>query len=375
MVLARLLAPEYFGILGMAMVFAGVIFVIQESGFSSYLIYKKNYNINVVSSTFWLNFIVSVCLALLLWILSPYISILYNDDQVGIVLKYVSVGILIGSFGNTSRAIIMKNNKFKTIAKVDICAELVSSAFAIYFAIYFDSLLAVSTKYLVRPLIQALLSIISQPLSINGPFKLDKGETRNIISYSSNVLGSQLFMYANNNIDYFLVGKILGNIQLGYYSLAFQWGSIARYYISNAIIRVMFPEASKLQNDLLKVKSIFLEVVSKVSLISLPLCIGFSLVSYEFIYIFYGEKWIDVVPVLQLLLLAGGIASITIVGGFILRGIGNPLAEMKTSILSFGFFGLLLIVFTKYGIIAVAYCELLRVIVVESFRLYLLKKV
>ncbi|MED3644672.1 oligosaccharide flippase family protein [Caldifermentibacillus hisashii] len=111
MVLARLLAPEYFGILGMAMVFAGVIFVIQESGFSSYLIYKKNYNINVVSSTFWLNFIVSVCLALLLWILSPYISILYNDDQVGIVLKYVSVGILIGSFGNTSRAIIMKNNK------------------------------------------------------------------------------------------------------------------------------------------------------------------------------------------------------------------------------------------------------------------------
>lgn len=109
----------------------------------------------------------------------------------------------------------MKNNKFKTIAKVDICAELVSSAFAIYFAIYFDSLLAVSTKYLVRPLIQALLSIISQPLSINGPFKLDKGETRNIISYSSNVLGSQLFMYANNNIDYFLVGKILGNIQLG----------------------------------------------------------------------------------------------------------------------------------------------------------------
>lgn len=112
-------------------------------------------------------------------------------------------------------------------------------------------------------------------------------------------------------------------------------------------------------------KSIFLEVVSKVSLISLPLCIGFSLVSYEFIYIFYGEKWIDVVPVLQLLLLAGGIASITIVGGFILRGIGNPLAEMKTSILSFCFFGFLLRVFTKYGIIAVAYCELLRVIVVE----------
>ena len=103
-------------------------------------------------------------------------------------------------------------------------AEIVSSICAVIFAIYIDGILAVSTKYIMRPMIQSILSLIYKPLSIKNLFAVDLNESKKIISYSSNVLGSQLFMYANNNIDYFLVGTYLGKIQLGLYTLAFQWG-------------------------------------------------------------------------------------------------------------------------------------------------------
>lgn len=373
-ILARVLAPEYFGVLGMAMVFAGIAFVIQEAGLSSYLIYNKSNSNKLIYSTFWMNVLISAILTVLIWGMSPHIANLYKSDQVEEVLKYVCIGIGLGAFGSTSRALLMKENNFKKITVIDLIAEIVSSICAVIFAIYIDGILAVSTKYIMRPMIQSILSLIYKPLSIKTLFAIDLNESKKIISYSSNVLGSQLFMYANNNIDYFLVGTYLGKIQLGLYTLAFQWGSIARYYLSSAIMRVMFPEVSKLQHNLVKVKNMYLDIISKLALITLPLCIGLALVSYEFIYILYGQNWLETVRVLQVLLVAGGIASITVVGGPVLRGIGKPQVEMKISILSFCSFSLLLMIFIRYGLVAVAYTELLRVLIVESIRVLALKK-
>lgn len=373
-ILARILAPEYFGILGMAMVFAGIAFVIQEAGSNSYLIYAKNNSDKVTYSTFWINIVLSAILVVFILGMSPYIANLYKSNQVEEVLKYVCIGIGLGVFGNTSRALLMKEKQFRKITVIDLIAEIVSSICAVIFAVYMDGILAVSTKYILRPTIQSILSIIYKPLSIKKLFNLDINESKKIISYSSNVLGSQLFMYANNNIDYFLVGTYLGKVQLGFYTLAFQWGSIARYYLSSAIMRVMFPEVSKLQHNLLKVKEMYLDIMSKLALITLPICIGLAFVSHEFIYVLYGKRWLEVVPVLQILLVAGGIASITVVGGSILRGIGKPQVEMRISILSFSFFGLLLLILTKYGLLAVAYAELIRVLFVESVRMFLVKK-
>lgn len=373
-VLARLLAPEYFGILGMAMVFAGIAFVIQEAGLSSYLIYTKNHSDKVIYSTFWMNVLLSAILMCIIWLTAPYISKVYESHQVEDVLKYVCLGIGLGSLGSTSRALLMKENNFRKITIIDIVAEIVSSTCAVIFAVYIDGILAVSTKYILRPMVQSILTLIYKPLAIKTIFMVDINEGKKIISYSSNVLGSQLFMYANNNIDYFLVGKYLGKFQLGLYTLAFQWGSIARYYLSSAIMRVMFPEVSKMQHDLLKVKDMYLDIISKLSLITLPICIGLALVSHEFIYILYGEKWIGAAPVLQVLLVAGGIASITVVGGPVLRGIGKPQIEMRISILSFCTFSLLLLIFSKYGLLAVAYAELIRVFIIEFVRVLVLKK-
>ncbi|MEJ9225056.1 lipopolysaccharide biosynthesis protein [Priestia aryabhattai] len=370
--LARILSPETFGILGMAIVFAGFAFVVQEAGLNSYLIFKKGDIQKVVSTTFWLNIIFSVVIAGALYFSSGAISDFYDDEQVITILHFICIGILVGSVGSTHRALLMKDNQFKNITKVDILAEIVSSIAAVILAVYINGLLAVSAKYVFRPFIQSLIVFKYSKYRIN--FVIHMSELKELVLYSAHVLASQLFAYMNNNVDFFLVGRFLGDKILGIYTLAFQWGALARYYLSGAVMRVVFPEVSRQQDDPNKLKDMYLNVVSKLAFITLPICFGLALVAHEFIYVLYGDKWIDVVPVLQLLLVAGGISSISVVGGPVLRGIGRPDLEMKLSIFSFISFTALVLGGIKYGLIAVAIAECCRVVLVETTRLCLIRK-
>ncbi|MEK4818534.1 MULTISPECIES: lipopolysaccharide biosynthesis protein [Priestia] len=371
-ILARMLSPETFGILGMAIVFAGFAFLIQEAGLNSYLIYKKEQNEDAVSLTFWLNIILSIFIAGLLFVGADTISQFYGDNQVIIIIQFICIGILIGSIGSTHRALLMKNNQFKDLTKIDIIAEIVSSIAAIVLAMYINGLLAVSAKYVFRPVVQSILIFKYYRYPIK--FRISLGELKHLVYYSSSILGSQFFMYLNNNVDFFLVGRFLGDRLLGIYTLAFQWGALARYYLSNAVARVLFPEVSKQQDDLNKLKLMYLSVISKMAFITLPICIGLALTSHEFIYVLYGEKWLGVVPVLQTLLVAGGLSSISVIGNPVLRGIGRPDLEMKLSIASFLLFTSLVLVGVRYNLIIVALAELCRVIIIEGIRIYLIKK-
>lgn len=371
-VLARILIPETFGILGMAIVFAGFAFVVQEAGLNSYLIFKKGEINKVVSTTFWLNILFSIVIAGALYFNAGLIAAFYRDDQVITIIQFICIGILVGSIGSTHRALLMKNNQFKDLTKIDIIAEVTSSIAAIILALYVNGLLAVSAKYVFRPFIQSLLVFKYSRFPIK--FAIYLSELKELVLYSSSVLGSQLFMYMNNNVDFFLVGRFLGDKMLGLYTLAFQWGALARYYLSGAVMRVLFPEVSKQQNDITNLKGMYLNVVSKLSFITLPICIGLALVSHEFIYVLYGNQWLEVVPVLQLLLIAGGLSSVTVIGGPVLRGIGRPDLEMKLSIFSFVSFTAFVLIGIRYGLLAVAVAELCRVFVVEGLRLFLVRK-
>jgi len=371
-ILARILNPEIFGVLSMVIVFAGLAFVIQEAGLNSFLIYQNENKRDIISTTFWLNILFSLLIAGIIYFCSNIIANFYDNNQVNTILSYISIGIIFGSLGSTHRALLMKNNQFKDITKIDITAEIISSTFSILLAMYVNPLLAISAKYVIRPLIQSVFVFKYSRIKIN--LRINIKILKELFLYSSSVLGSQLFMCLNNNIDFILVGRYLGDRLLGIYSIAFQWGSLARYYLSGAVIRVLFPEVSKIQDDKQKMRTLYYKVIKGLAFITFPVCFGLAMVSNDFISFFYGNRWLEVVPILQILLIAGGLSSITVIGGPILRGIGRPDLEMKLSILSFILFTLTLLFVVKYGLLMVALSEFFRVLVVEFVRLIILRK-
>lgn len=360
--LARLLTPEIFGLVGMALVVVGFIYVIQEAGLSSYLVQVKVISKKVVTTTFILNIILSVFLIVVLLLLAPFISQFYEQPEIEPLLYYSCLGIFIGSLGITQRGILMRNKKFKKISFIDITAEICTAFVAILLALLKFPMLAVGFSMLFRPAIQSIMLVALIGLrEVMG--KADFGLIKDIFPFSLNVLGTRIVNFARNNVDYLLIGKLLGSSSLGLYTIAFQWSTIVRFYFSQSIANVAFPEVARHQNDLKKVGTIYINLLKKISFITFPLCIGLAIVAPEFIEFLYGAKWLEVVPVLQILMFAGVLSSLGTIVGSILKGIGRPDIEFRINMFSLLSFIIMVLIGSWWGIKGVAYAVLLNGII------------
>lgn len=371
-ILARLLYPEIFGVLGLATLFTGLAIAVQDAGFNAYLVHKKQLNQKIIATILWANVTLSILITIILLALSNPISNFFSEDKLNDVFLYLSIGILLGSVGITGRAYMVRKGQFKGLTIIDVSAEIISSIFAVMFAIKGFEIAAVTSKLFIRPTIQTVLLLsINWKILIGLPSLI---EFKSMLKYSLHTLSSQLFIYFNNNLDYFLIGKYVGSRALGIYSLAFQWSVLPRYYIAGAISKAAFSKIAQNQHDHLQVSNIFKSVVKKTCLLTFPLCILLALVSPEFIDFVYGDQWLETIPILQLLLMSSMITAIVNIGGPLYNGIGKPQIEMKINISYFIFLFIALIVGIKYGLTGAAIAILVSAILFGLIRIFILCK-
>ncbi|MEK4383940.1 oligosaccharide flippase family protein [Aeribacillus sp. FSL K6-2848] len=366
-ILARLLTPEIFGFLGIATSVSALILVFQEIGFGSYLIYTKNLKREDISTVFFLNIVISFILSCTMYLLSGIIADFYRIKEVETIIKYISAGMFIGAIGTTSRSILVRNKKFKTLTVIDLVAESLSSIFSVILAFNNMYLISVTSRFLFRPLIRTILLLVMNQKGLFGIPKLRK--IKDMFLYSGRVMFSQIMNFLGNNLDYFLIGKMLGAKSLGYYTVAYQWSVIARFAISGAIAKVAFPEISYYQKDFDKVKLIYLNMVNKLAFFTFPICLGLLGIAPEFIEVLYGESWRDSVVILQILLIAGLITSVGTVGGSVLMGIGKADVELKVSIYSTILLGVMIFFGTFYGLLGVAISIVAQTIIIDSYKI------
>ncbi|MBB3108566.1 PST family polysaccharide transporter [Paenibacillus phyllosphaerae] len=371
-VLARLLYPEIFGLLGMATVLLGLLLIFQGAGVSSYIIYDQECSKEEVVTSFWLNIIISTLIATLLIICSPLICNFYNDERLQPILIITAVGLFFGSFGITGRALFTRDGHFKKLTIIDFIAELIASSVAIGAALYHHETFAITSRLLIKPIIQsAALVFLTHKGSVGLPqFK----NVRKILPYGTKILGSQVFIYSNNNLDYLLIGRFLGSRELGIYTMAYQWSMIARIYIGGAINRVAFPLISKQEGNLISIKKIYTNMITKVAMVTFPICFGLMAISNEFVNLLYGDKWSEAVPVLSILLFVGAITSVVTVGGSVFNGLGKPDIDMKINMASFIGAVIIFLLSWRYGIIGIAVGVLIKCIVFDSFKLLWVSK-
>ncbi len=135
-ILARLLLPEDFGLVGMAFIIIGFLNILKDLGTSAAIIQKGDVEDKLLSSVFWLNIIFGISVTALLIILSKYICILFNDNRVGPILNVLSFSFFITSLGNVHQAILEKSLQFKKLAKIEILATSIGSLLGIMSALW-----------------------------------------------------------------------------------------------------------------------------------------------------------------------------------------------------------------------------------------------
>ena len=355
--LARILTPSMFGIVGMITIFSNFAILFVDLGFSAALIQKKEVTPAHFSSVFWFNLSIGLLMYFLFYISAPFISKFYNQPELIKLIRVICLSFIITSFSSVQANILIKELQFKKKVIINWVAMLNGYLVAFIMAYRGYGVWSLVMMTLCTSFINTVLYwIISRWIPL---FIFEWKKIKELSNYGLNFLGDPSVNYWSRNFDNFIIAKVLGSTDLGIYSRAYSLMLLPLRNITTIVTKVMFPAFSQKQDDIQLLKKYYLNIIQYIALITFPLMIGLSLVSKEFVLLFFGNKWSAMIPILSILSGLGAIQSIVSLNGLIYNSLGKVNIAFKVSIFSNI---VLIIAFTigvNYGIIGVSYSYLI----------------
>lgn len=351
-VLARLLSPSDFGLMGMVMVVIGFATVISDLGLGAAVIQRQKLTQTQISTFYFLNIIVGIILCGIVYFASGLIAIFFKKSELGSLLKVISFSFIIISLGQTFRTLLEKWMDFKKLAKVEVSGIFVYGISSITLALKGFEVWSLVYGFLIRHLWETTLLWIVTSFKPHLSFNLKK--IKNLVKFGIYVFGERIINYFNRNLDYIIIGSFLGAEALGYYTLAYRLMLFPLSKISHVIIKVMFPAFSIIQNNNKKIQDGYLKVVKYISLVTFPMMAGLFVVAPAFINGILGTKWQPTVLVLQILCLVGAIQSVVTTVGAIQYSKGRSDIGFKWSCVGIACLAPAFLIGVKWGIVGVA---------------------
>jgi PST family polysaccharide transporter len=271
-----------------------------------------------------------IILFVLTVLVSPFVADFFKEDLVQPILIFTAIGLIIGSFSVVHRALLEKSLNFKKITIAEVCAALVSGIIAIFLAINGYGVWSLVFGGLAGNFISV---IILWKISAWRPsLKFSFAHFKELFGFGGHVVGSRVLNYIDSNMDYLVVGKLLGTSALGYYTFAYHLITFPLHKISMIVTRVTFPAFSTIQDDNDTLRKGYLKVVRYISLITFPMIAGIFVVAPEFVVVVYGAKWAPMILPLQILCLAGALKSVGTTVSSILLSKGRADIQFKWNI-------------------------------------------
>lgn len=298
-VLARILDPEQFGIIGMAMVFVSLSQVFVDIGFTQGLIQNQNTTQIVYSTIFYINILLALGVGLLIFACAPLIGAFYDSDQVTNVVKWLCLIPIISAFGSVHAAIFTKNLNFKVLALRTIISTFAGGIVGIIMALYDYGVYALVGQQLTSALFFCAIlwwKSIWRP-TLEFSFK----EIKSVFDFSKYVFYDNLLRRFFLQLDTLFIGKYFTAETLGFYSRAASLNSQIMDYTTGSLRKVLFPAFSKLQNDEGLFKTNYLKVFNLSVFIGVLASGSLFILSEDIIILLLGEKWRPSVLIFQIL--------------------------------------------------------------------------
>ncbi|GBD86471.1 lipopolysaccharide biosynthesis protein WzxC [bacterium BMS3Abin03] len=322
-ILAALLTPSDFGVMAMAIVIIGFLDIFKDLGTAAAIIQNQDLTEEALSSIFWVNVGFGILVAVLVFLAAPFGAEFYNNMKVENLLKVLSISFILSSFSIVHKKLLEKELKFDLLAKIELISVILGAVVGISLALLkFGVWSLVFQSLTVAFITTSLLLIVNtwKPL-----FFFSYGKIKPVVSYSLNLLGYNIFNYFVRNTDYLIIGKFLGERELGHYYLAYKIMLYPLQNISLVVSRVMFPIYSKIQNDNERFKKIYTKVANAISFLTFPLMVSVFALSDLFSITFFNNKWDTALLAILLMILApvGLIQSVATTTGSIYQAKGR----------------------------------------------------
>ncbi|MCX5833099.1 MAG: MOP flippase family protein [Deltaproteobacteria bacterium] len=319
--LARLLTPADFGLVGMVIVFTGFAHVLSDPGFASALIQKRDIEESHLSSVFWLNILIGILLSGLFLSFSSLVAGFYHEPRLSAIVALIASIFFIQSFKMVPLTLLIRSLEFRKLAVVDTVTTLLAGVTAIVLALSGYGVWSLVWQTVVSAF--ASMIIVWWVSGWKPHLLFEFGAIRELLKFSMNLFGFNLYQYWVKNIDNLLIGKFIGSAGLGIYSRAYDILLMPVNQISATVGQVMFPALSKIKDDKDRFKDVYLEAMSGVAFIAFPLMMGLFVVADSFVLTLYGEKWSQMIPIVKVFCLLGVIYSIAATAGWIYSAQGR----------------------------------------------------
>ena len=299
MVLARLLSPKDFGLVGMVTAFTGVLYLFRDFGLSSAAVQRTTVTDEQISTLFWINLMFGAFLALVAAALAPAIAAFYGEPRLVWVTMVLATGFLFNAAGVQHSVLLQRQMRFSALAMIGVVSLMVGTALAIGGAkagYGYWSLVAMTVS---TPLVASIGFWIATGW-IPGLPQRGTG-IRSMMRFGGTITLNGLVAYVAYNAEKVLIGRFWGTDAIGIYGRAYQLVSIPTDNLNTAVGEVAFSALSRLQDDPSRFRSYFLKGYSLVLAMTLPLTIACILFADDVVAVLLGPKWKDAVVIFRFL--------------------------------------------------------------------------
>ncbi|MBN1526348.1 MAG: lipopolysaccharide biosynthesis protein [Candidatus Omnitrophica bacterium] len=302
-VLARLLSPKEFGLIGMLAIFIAVSQAFINCGFTEALIRKNNSSQDDYCTVFYFNLAAAIVLYIVLFLSAAAISRFFNEPLLIPLIRALSSVLVISSIGMVQLTILKKKVDFKLQTKITFFAAVFSGIVSISMAFFGWGVWSLIWKILLFQLIMSLLLWVWNDWRPKLLFSL--ASFRELFNFGSKLFLSSVIYKVYYNIYYAVIGKFFSATMLGYYTYAYNLSHFPPQNIEIVVQQVSYPIFSSIQDDLERFKRGYKRVMRNTMFISFMLMMGIAASAKPLVLTLIGEKWLPTVPYLRLLCFVG----------------------------------------------------------------------
>jgi len=371
-ILARLLTPHDYGLVGMIAIFISISQVFVLSGFGAALIQKKDRDEKDFSTTLYYNIAVAIFFYILLFLFAPYIANFYNEPLLIKLTRAISFTFVIEAFAVVQRAIFAINVDFKSQSKATLTSVIVSGIVGIALGYLGYGVWALVSQSLIKGFVNVLLLWSISKWVPNESFSYER--FKKLFFFGSKLLMSGILNSFAQNISKIAIGKAFSSQMLGFYTRANQFAAFPSVNLYGALGRVTFPILCKFQDDKEELRRKHSEIVKVLAIIIFPLMVGLISLARPLIIVMLTDKWLDSIWMLRIISVGLLLLPINSLNVSLFGIIGRTDMFFKSDLVKQVFIIGILFVSILFGISAILWGQVLAIILTYVVNLFFIKK-
>jgi lipopolysaccharide exporter len=319
-ILARLLVPEDFGLVALAMTLLGALEVAGKIGLDRALIRNQQAGRELYDTAWTLQLIRGVIMALILALSAPFWTDFFAEDRLQSILYAFAAMALISGFRNIGFVEFSRDLEFDPLFRLELRSQVGAAAASIGLALLWQSYWALIAGALVE---RTLIVALSYAMHPHRP-RLSFAGASYLVHFSKWVGANSILVFLNNRSDVFVLGKLTSFDVLGHYSIAKRLSTLAANEVTAPAVRAFYSGFAKIADDIERLTALYLSTLSVLMLVGLPLAVGIACVGDLVIRVLFGERWLPAVPLLEVLAIYG-IVGVTLGNATgVLHALGRP---------------------------------------------------